>query len=237
MLVSFAGLTVDIEHPSPYTRDYCAAYLAPQGASADFSVSVTHEEILREGEVTPETPLGYLETLALYRKICERALAYDTFLFHGSALTLDGEGVLFTAPSGMGKSTHASLWRQVFGERVTMVNDDKPLLAVKEDGVTVSGTPWDGKHRLSTPLTVPLRAICFLRRQETNSIRPLSPRDALPALLRQSYRPQDPALVEKTLSLLTRLSSLVPCYLLSCNMDAEAARVARDGIFPRDPQT
>jgi serine kinase of HPr protein (carbohydrate metabolism regulator) len=51
---------------------------------------------------------------------------YGVILFHGSALSLDGEGFIFTAKSGVGKSTHAGLYRELYGERVEMINDDKP---------------------------------------------------------------------------------------------------------------
>ena len=77
---------------------------------------------------------------------------------------MDGQAVLFTAKSGTGKSTHTKLWRDLFGERAVMVNDDKPLLRILKDGVLVCGTPWDGKHRLSTNCALPLKAICILER-------------------------------------------------------------------------
>ena len=31
-----------------------------------------------------------------------------------------------------------------------MINDDKPLLRIEEDRVTVCGSPWRGKHRLGS---------------------------------------------------------------------------------------
>ena len=104
----------------------------------------------------------YLETLAVYRKIAEKMIDYDTILFHGSVIAVDGIGYLFTAKSGTGKSTHTRLWRELFGERAVMVNDDKPLIKVSENGIIVYGTPWDGKHRLSTNTFVPLKGICFM---------------------------------------------------------------------------
>jgi hypothetical protein len=52
-----------------------------------------------------------------------------------------------------------------------MVNDDKPLVRVAGDGGAVAyGTPWDGKHRLSSNVAVPLRAICVLERAGENRI-------------------------------------------------------------------
>ena len=94
MLVSFAGMTIDIRVRYPYMEQMCQAYLAPPGATPDFSVEVTDEEIAREADPTRKLPAGYLESLAIYRKICHEALARDTFLFHGSALAVDGQAYL-----------------------------------------------------------------------------------------------------------------------------------------------
>lgn len=174
---------------------------------------------------------SYLETLAVYRKIAEKMLDYDTILFHGSAVALDGEAVLFTAKSGTGKSTHTRLWREAFGERVVMVNDDKPLLRIGDGHVWVYGTPWDGKHHLSTNCMVPLRAICILERGEHNRVDPVEPGEILPMLLQQSHRPENSAAMMQYLQLLDRMTETLSFYRLKCNMDPEAAQVCRRGIF------
>lgn len=77
-------------------------------------------------------PDAYIESLALYQNITELLLARDVMQFHCSALEMDGRAYLFTAPSGTGKSTHVRLWRQVFGARVTVINDDKPLVRLQK---------------------------------------------------------------------------------------------------------
>lgn len=170
---------------------------------------------------------AYLEWLAIYRRLSDHVLNKDILLFHGSALALDGEVYLFAAPSGTGKSTHARLWRERFGDRVRMVNDDKPLLGIRDEGVTVYGTPWDGKHHLSANLALPLKALCLLERDERNHIEPIAPMEALPALLRQAYRPEA---LDRVLPLVTRLADAVPLYRLGCNMDPEAAEIALQGM-------
>ena len=92
-----------------------------------------------------------------------------------------------TAASGTGKSTHVALWRKYFGERAVMVNDDKPLLRIG-DVVTAYGTPYDGKHKLSNRIAVPLKAICILTRAAENSIVPVTKTEAYTMLLQQAYR-------------------------------------------------
>lgn len=172
----------------------------------------------------------YLENLALYRKICEELPLHNVFLFHGSALSLDGEAYLFTAKSGTGKSTHSSLWRKVFKERVTMVNDDKPLIKITKKGAFVCGTPWRGKHSLGENIIVPLKAICYIKRAENNNIVKVTTSQILTLLLQQTYRPNNVKSLEKVLWLISKLTKLVNFYFLDCNMDTEAAIVSYNGM-------
>lgn len=190
---------------------------------AELSVTVTPEDIALEREKADGAyPDAYLETLAVYRKIAEACPAWDTLLVHGSAVAVDGAAYLFTAPSGTGKSTHVRLWRELLGERAVMINDDKPLLHVGE-GVTIYGTPWNGKHRLGGNTRSPLRAVCFLEQAAENAIAPISAAEAWPHLLAQTYRPADAAAMKKTLLLLDELCRRVSFYRLRCNMDPSAA--------------
>lgn len=173
---------------------------------------------------------SYLEELAVYRKIAEIMPSFDVVLMHGSCVATDGEGYLFAAKSGTGKSTHARLWRELLGDRATMINDDKPLVRVTKDETRIFGTPWDGKHHLSTNTSVPLKAICFLERGEKNAIRRITAAEAYPVLLQQIYRPNDGAAMKKTLALADRLIASVDLWRLTCNTDPEAARVAYNAM-------
>ena len=118
----------------------------------------------------------------------------------------------------------------MLGERAVMVNDDKPLISVTGDAVLVHGTPYNGKHRLSTDISVPLKALCVLQRAEQNSIRRISKSEAFPMLMQQVYRPADSAALAQTLDLISALADRVPLYRLGANMDPEAARVAYEGM-------
>ena len=230
MLVQFAFLTIDVTAKYPQVYRFLERYAAPAGAVPDFSVSVTEEEIDRERIPLDNSPAAYLESLAIYRKISRESLRYQTFLFHGSAIAIDGEGYIFTAPSGTGKSTHTRLWREVYGDRVRMVNDDKPLLTLRPTGLYVSGTPWDGKHHLSTNISVPVKGICFLSRGEQNKIIPVSPSEAYSQMLVQTHRPDDEIGLRSTLLLLDRAVRETAFYRMQCNMDPEAAVVAYEGM-------
>ena len=155
---------------------------------------------------------------------------YGTFLFHGSCVAVDGQGYLFTAKSGTGKSTHTRLWREYLGDKAVMVNDDKPLLSVLESGVIVHGTPYNGKHKLGSNISVPLKAICILERAEENHIERITKAQAYAMLLQQVYRPQDSAQMAKTLQLIDKAAERTELYRLGCNMDISAAETAYNAM-------
>lgn len=233
--IKLAGFVIRIEALYDYIREYCREYITEEDAS--YTVHIEPSDIAYERGRSKEEQEGvvfsdeYLETLAVYRKIAEWMPLHAVLLFHGSALSVDGNGYLFTAKSGTGKSTHTRLWRQYFGERAVMVNDDKPLLEVTATGVMVHGTPWNGKHRLSSNVSVPLKAICILTRDNKNHIERITAGEAYIMLLQQCYRPTDSQMMQQTLCILDDLMKHVAFYRLGCNMESDAARIAYEGMM------
>ncbi len=230
-----AGRVIRVGAQYESTRNFCREYLTAD--EPELSVSVDAADIaaekqrllaaaVRQGEDPLPCTDGYAEILTVCRKLAEAMPAFGTVLFHGSAVAVDGAAYLFTAPSGTGKSTHTRLWREMLGARAVMVNDDKPFLRCGETGVTVCGSPWNGKHRLSSPISVPLKAICLLERGKENSIVPITFREAFPTLVRQCYRPMEKDALMQTMRLLGSMEHTVCFYRLACNMDPEAAAVS-----------
>lgn len=234
-----AGHTVEIESLYPQVHTFCADYRVE--GKPEYRIAITPADIAFERERSARTDAregiepraygeGYLETLAVYRRLARLLVEEDILLMHGSVVAVDGQAYLFTAKSGTGKTTHTRLWLREFGDRAMVVNGDKPLLHITSKGVTVYGTPWDGKEHLSTNTCCPLRAVCILTRSKMNHIEPISKQEAIPMLCQQTHRPEDLAAVAKTLVLVDRLGSMVPLYRLGCNMDPEAAWVAYRGM-------
>ena len=234
-IYKIGGKIIEIETVYEEVHILCQDYR--YFGNVDFSVKTGQSEIdfEREKSVAEDIKEGipirtfsdsYLETLAVYRQIAEHMLEYDTLLFHGSVVAVDGIGYLFTAKSGTGKSTHTRLWREYFGERAVMVNDDKPLIQVTENDVIVYGTPWDGKHHLSSNISVPLKAICILGRAEQNHIEKIPKSIAYPMLIQQSYRSGDTEKMQKILKIINGISEKVSLYKAGFNMEVESAEKA-----------
>ncbi|MBQ9807396.1 MAG: hypothetical protein IJM55_00840 [Ruminococcus sp.] len=235
----FADKVVEVTSIYGRVHEYCRDYETDR--PADFSVEIMPEDIINEkkksdseftyeGLPAPDFSDDLLEETAVYRKVAEKMPSYGAFVFHGSVIAVDGEGYLFTAKSGTGKSTHTRLWSEYFGERAVMVNDDKPLISVNEKGIIAYGTPYNGKHRLGNDIAVPLKAICILERADENRIEKIMKSSAYAMLLQQVYRPADPVGLSETLKLVDRMAEHTGLYRLGCNMDISAAETAYNGM-------
>ena len=111
-----------------------------------------------------------------------------------------------------------------------MINDDRPLIRVMDDGITVFGAPCCGKHNIGKNIAVPLKAICILGRAEENTIQRITRSEAFAMLFKQCYHPEDGAALEKTKALIEKTADRVTLWRLGCNMDISAAEVAYNAM-------
>ena len=237
--IEIAGAVFSVRSRFESTRDYCKNYLTEK--LPDFAVEVFPEDLIFEQNALDEEAREegmkrrkfsdpFLERTAIQRKVAEALFDRNVLLLHGSAVAVDGQGYLFTAACGTGKSTHTRFWRETFGDRAVMVNDDKPFLHLTPSGVTLYGAPWSGKHGLDTNVSVPLKGICILQRGSENRIFTLDPGDALPMLLHQGQMPlaaeKEPAFHQLVLD----LAQTVPLWRMECTKDPSAALTAWEAM-------
>lgn len=165
----------------------------------------------------------------------DRVARLGGVVMHGSSLAYGGEGVIFTANSGKGKSTHTGLWRERFADAVTIVNDDKPAIRFYDGRPVMFGTPWSGSTALNRNISVPLKAIVVIEQAPENALRPLTVPEALYHLTGQTVRPYyDSENGVRTLDAVARLVETVPCYLLQCTVSQEAVSLVHDTLYGKD---
>lgn len=234
--MAIAGHDLAVRSLFASTEHYCARY--PAAGKPEVMLTITPEELARQQEALRAEALAeglkprqftdpFLERAVLQEKVAAYLRPFGVLLFHGSTVAVDGKAYLFTAKCGTGKSTHTRLWRQVFGNRAVMVNDDKPFLRVSPRGTVACGAPWSGKHGLDTNLEAPLSGICLLERGMENRIAPLAPGEALPFLLTQACSPDARPLVEL-------LTETVPLWRMKCTRDPQAAETAYRAMGAED---
>ena len=223
--ISLAGLTVEMHSRYPLARAFCKDYLE-ESTGILFSADAVESEIAELMRTLDAPDAPHAELLSLQRSIAEQLPRFDRFLIHGAAISYEGKAYLFLAPSGTGKSTHIRLWREHIGKTVGIVNGDKPIVDASGAVPTVCGTPWAGKENWQKNVSVPLGAICLLRRGETDAIRRVTPSEQIGALLCQVYRPDDVSALTETLTLADKVFRTVPLYELICTPTENAVRTA-----------
>lgn len=172
------------------------------------------------------------EELAYAAEFNRRIISHHAMLVHSSAIIVDGKAYLFSANSGVGKSTHTRLWKQVYGDEVKYINDDKPVIRIENDSVTAYGTPFDGGSGIANNLSAPLGGIIFIERGEENSIFKLtSTSQILQMLYFSTARFVDRETANSMLENFDELINSTVFYKLICNMETDAAKVAHDFLI------
>ena len=224
--IKIADFVIQIDNKYDFIEKQCAQYLTDE-ENVDLFVSCTSEEMEKEKASSPYPfPDGYIESLCVYRSICLEIVKSDAILVHSAVIEVDGNAYAFLARSGTGKSTHIALWRKALGEKVHIINGDKPIFRYINGDLLAYGTPWCGKEGWHKNTSAKLKAICFLERGEENSIDPISPSDSSGRMLRQILMPSEPQGAIKTLELVDRMLKDVPLWLLKCNISEESAILA-----------
>ena len=235
--ICIAGITVRIN--TLYSKSFisCFDYLSEQ--TPDFEVTITKQDLIDEQTIAFQygnhQTKRHLELLAVYRKILDRAIAYDAIMIHGAAIAVNDAAYVFCGKSGVGKTTHIQKWLEQ-NSNAYVINGDKPIIRLIDGSFYVCGTPWSGKENMNTNTMVPLKSIIFMTRNEgnDNSIVRIAFSHAYPRLLNQIHRYKDLVKMQKTLDLIERMNDSIQFFdFLSNNLKENSYQVAYDTIIEK----
>ncbi len=224
-----ADLNIEVNPKFETSRKRLESYAVEpnEAEKTDISISVSDDEIRERCRLSDNLSEQGAEDVLILSKFCNAVLdGFDGFFFHSSCLELDGKGYVFSAVSGTGKSTHTALWRKHFGNRVTMINDDKPIIRKCGGNFYVYGTPWMGKANIGTNTKAPVKAVYIIERAKENRAVRVLPSRVMKQLLEATVIDFEQSRMEKLLELLDEFFSTTPLFLLGCNMDESAVMTA-----------
>ncbi len=156
--------------------------------------------------------------------ISNKIIHHSGFVLHASSISHEGKGIVFTAPSRTGKSTHAAMWKRYY--QANILNDDCPIVKIESGKAIVHGTPWSGAKNKAMQASSPLSAIVFLEQAGQNTIRELTNKEAIPLFLPRVFLPyQNHMLMETAMQNIEKAIESVPKYLLMCKADREATEL------------
>ena len=173
-----------------------------------------------------QTPLRedwFFSVCAFHRQLLLR----DACVLHASYVDIGGEAILFTGPSGIGKSTQAELWTRYAGAQV--INGDRAVLRKQDGRWHVFGYPACGTSGICINRTLPLKAIVVLSQAAENQVRKLSAAEKVRALVSATeLYPWDHEEIDMALTIAQNLAMDVPILKLCCRPDQEAVEVLKN---------
>lgn len=179
---------------------------------------VFNDMFTREGKIYP------------YLGIEQILLNYQAFYLHSSFVKYADNGILFTAASGVGKSTQANLW-QLY-EQAEICNGDKTIIRKKEDGYYAYGSPFAGSSRIYKNESARIRGIIVLSQAKDNTIERMCGKEAFLSLYKESImNTWDVDYMKTIVDVLMDMVQNVPIFHLACRPDREAVQLVKQVLF------
>lgn len=225
-----AGLKTEYEPKFSLLRERSRGY------EADFSDSETEikiklsENFLDEQlKLYPNLTREEHEYMWTGEGFYNEVLRHGGIVLHSSCVEKDGKAYLFSAKSGTGKSTHTHLWLKEL-RNTRIINDDKPLLLLRNGQIFACGTPFSGKTDENINECVPVRAIIFLHRAKENTLTRIKPSFAVPLFLAQTVNPRIKEYAGKMLERTDAILTKVPVFSLGCNKESGTGKFVYEQI-------
>lgn len=159
----------------------------------------------------------FVAMLALEKQM----IAVDALILHSAYMNYNDMAVLFSAPSGTGKSTQADLWEKYRGTYT--VNGDRSLLVREEGGWKAYGWPVCGSSEICHNESYPIRAIVMLKQAKENKCYPLTGFQAVREVMEQiTINAWDSDFQIRAMDDLDCLLREVPIYRLECDISENA---------------
>lgn len=157
------------------------------------------------------------------------------FIFHCSYIEREGEAILFTAPSGTGKSTQADLWREHRG--VEIINGDRAAIRLVDGQLMAEGIPFAGSSQHCKNRSLPIRAIVYLAQAKENSIRRLRGYEAFSKIWEgvsvNTWDQKDMEMVSEAVQVVAKQ---VPVFYMPCTPDEEAVKTLEEALRKLEEQ-
>ena len=155
---------------------------------------------------------------------------FGTILLHCSFIEYKGIGILFSAPSGTGKSTQADLWEKY--ENVEIINGDRAGIRKVDNKWRAYGLPYAGSSNIFKNKSVLLSHIIILRQGKENKISRLTPREAFIKIYSETtIHTWDKEYQNNTIDQITELVQEIPIYQYECLPDKSAVEFLKEEVI------
>ena len=153
----------------------------------------------------------------------------EAIMLHGVIIEYKGQGIIISAKSGTGKTTHARIWRDY--KNAFIINGDRCICRKNEQQWYAYGSPWCGTSGECMNRKVPIKAIVMLEQSPVNKVDKLNLYDASLKLIERAFAPTwEPDLMNKAFDIIENIANDIPVLKLQCRPDLEAVEVLEKAL-------
>lgn len=157
----------------------------------------------------------------------ELLLRHGAMMLHAAYIRNGSGGILFSGPSGIGKSTQAELWKKFASASV--INGDRTILKQAGSKWRAYGSPYAGSSRYFVNESDEVKLILMLEQGKTCKISSMNEADAFRALFRQTVvNSWNGWYVARVSDLIRQISANIPVYRYSCTADSDSVVYLRE---------
>lgn len=201
----------------------------PYGIYKELDERHVEVEIRDDGQKEIVVSSSFLELLALERHL----LRQNALVLHSSFIEYKGKSILFTAPSGTGKSTQAGLWQKY--EQVDIINGDRSIIHLEGEKFYSEGLPFCGTSKIHLNRKMPLGAIVFIEQWPDNIAEPMRLSNAASKLYGEmSVNNWNTQSVLKSIDLIEKITHAIPMVHLKCNMEQDAVETLKHYLHEKE---
>lgn len=204
---------------------YSAVGKPPYGWLIPINDTYYEVRYIKENEKYFEYSRNVLEAISIEQILNKNT----TFVLHSSFINVENKAILFSAPSGTGKSTQAELWKKY--ENADIINGDKAGVRKVEGRWMAYGLPFAGSSNIFRNEKAPISHIIVLRQGKQNRLKKLSPREAFIKIYSETtIHTWDSEFQENIINMITDLVQEIPVYLYECLPDKSAVDFLKSTI-------
>lgn len=162
-------------------------------------------------------------------------LHYHAFWLHSSFVRWKGKGIVFTAPSGTGKSTQAELWKKYKG--ADTLNGDRTLIRCVDGIYKGYGSVYAGSSDIYRNESAPIEAVVILKQGKENCLERIPQKEAFRCVYRETLlNPWDASYVSSMMQQVVEMITSVSVYRLTCRPDKSAVELLCDKLEQQKKQ-
>lgn len=139
-------------------------------------------------------------------------------VFHSSAIEYKNNAILFSAPSGTGKSTQTHMWKKLFPDDVNFINDDTPILKIVNNELYAYGSPWAGKNKINNNISSKVKGIICLEQDDKIEVQKLEGLDAFFRVFNETNKPVLKEMMDICINDVNEMLKYTDVYLMKCNI-------------------